>query len=123
MAPRVRDLWRFTCPDSAKANFSTIVGNNVEVDKISDAMRLGGGTFLFNLSQAVGRFGENAAQIALRARRIDHDFIVKNPVTNLDETFNLKNMTLGETIQMQNKSGHGLDMVCLLYTSPSPRDS
>ncbi|WP_342077539.1 hypothetical protein [Yoonia sp. SS1-5] len=85
--------------------------------KIADALRMGGGTFLFNLSQAVGRFGEAAALRAFRNGQIDHVFRVGSG------TFNMRNMRLGETLQLQNRSGHGLDLITKIVEPrpPAPR--
>lgn len=113
--PQLRNKWKLTfeCPPGAKANFSSTVGNNEEMVKIADALRMGGGTFLFNLSQAVGRFGEAAALRALRNGEINHVF------RTADGSFNMRNMTLGETLQLQNRSGHGLDVITKI-TEPRP---
>ncbi|SFJ16077.1 hypothetical protein [Jannaschia pohangensis] len=113
--PEMRNKWKvvFECPAGSKANFSTVIGSNDEMLKISDALRMGGKTFLFNLSVAVGRFGENAMLAAVRAGRINHTFRVGG------QSFNLRNMTLSAPLQLQNTSGNGLDLVAKI-TAPRP---
>lgn len=113
--PEMRNKWKIVIefPAGAKANLSTVLGNNREMLKLQDAVRMGGGTFLFNLSAAVGRFGENAALRALRGGNINHRFSVGG------QSFNMKNMTLGSTIQLQNRSGQGLDVMTKI-TAPRP---
>ncbi|MFY0634773.1 MAG: hypothetical protein JXQ91_13250 [Vannielia sp.] len=113
--PNMRNKWKIviTCPAGAKANFATVIGSNEEMVKVADALRMGGKTFLFNLSQAVGRFGETAVLRALRGGQLNHSF------RTADGTFNMRNMTLGSTIQLQNKSGHGLDVITKI-TAPRP---
>lgn len=113
--PNMANKWKvtFVCPAGAKANFATIAGSNAEMVKITDALRMGGGTFLFNLSRAVGLFGERAFLNAVRNARVDYAF------RTVDGSFNLKNMTIGKTLQLQNYSGHGLDLIAKI-TAPRP---
>ena len=113
--PNMRNKWKmtFVCPSGAKANFSTIAGNNQEMVKIGDALRMGGATFLFNLSRAVGLFGERALLAAVRGGRINHSF------RTVDGTFNMRNMTIGTTMPLQNYSGQGLDLIAKI-TAPRP---
>ncbi len=108
--PNMRNKWvlEVECPAGAKANFRAAVGSNDEMVKINDAMQTGGAKFLFNLSGAVGRFGEDAVLKALRNGNIPSK---KFTVTRNGQAreFDMKDMTFGDALQIQNKSGQGLD--------------
>lgn len=118
--PNMRNKWviEVECPPGAKANFRTAVGSNEEMVKINDAMQTGGAKFLFNLSGAIGRFGEDAVLKAFREGTIpSKKFTVTKGGQSLE--FDLKDMTFGDALQIQNRSGHGLD-VALPIIAPKP---
>lgn len=113
--PNMRNKWKIVMefPAGCKANLSTVLGNNLEMVKLQDAVRMGGGTFLFNLSAAVGRFGENALLSALRQKRLNWT------ITQGSARYNLRDLTLTNILQLQNRSGHGLDVIAKV-TEPRP---
>lgn len=113
--PNMRNKWKIVMefPAGCKANLSTVLGNNLEMVKLQDAVRMGGGTFLFNLSAAVGRFGENAVLAALRGKRLNWR------ITQGGASYNLRDLTLTNILQLQNRSGHGLDVIARI-TEPRP---
>ena len=110
--PNMRNKYvlEVVCPAGAKANFRTAVGSNEEMVKINDAIQTGSTKFLFNLSGAIGRFGEDAVLRALRSGAIpSKKFTVNRGGQSLE--FDMKDMTFGDALQIQNRSGHGLDVV------------
>ncbi|MDO5643392.1 MAG: hypothetical protein Q4G26_13535, partial [Paracoccus sp. (in: a-proteobacteria)] len=118
--PNMRNKYEIVVegPPGTKANFRTVVGSNEEMFKINDAMQTGGAKLLFNLSGAVGRFGEDAVLRALRNGNIpSKKFTVTRNGQALE--FDMRDMTFGNPIQIQNRSGHGLD-VSIPIIQPRP---
>ncbi|TRW92128.1 hypothetical protein FNJ84_21220 [Paracoccus sp. M683] len=119
--PNMRNKYEIAIegPPGTKANFRTVVGSNEEMLKINDAIQTGGAKLLFNLSGAVGRFGEDAVLRALRSGKVpSKKFTVTKGGQSLE--FDMKDMTFGDALQIQNRSGHGLDAVVPIIAPRPP---
>ena len=117
--PQKRNAWMIEIiTDGGKANVRIPLAgsdlNRLSVRELIGTVKIGGKRALYNISRAVGAIGE----AKLKARLLRGGMRIPNSAPPPDF---FDNASFTDVFSIQNRSGHGIDMVAKMTDPPPPR--